>query len=87
VSSPAGQTQALFILTKYHSQRFEFIFTNLASSTGALLNVVQAVHKAYDNSRLYRELKLRGENIDAWGAHAACRADTQKTYALLAQVP
>ncbi len=48
------------MLTKFHQQRFEFIFTNLVKSTNQLLNVVQAVYKAYDNSRLYRDLKLRG---------------------------
>jgi hypothetical protein len=60
----AGQTQALYVLTKYHAQRFEFIFTNLVKSTNRLFNVVQAVFKAYDNSRLYREIKLRGTGRD-----------------------
>mmetsp|Transcript_12869 Transcript_12869/g.22725 ORF Transcript_12869/g.22725 Transcript_12869/m.22725 type:complete len:351 (+) Transcript_12869:249-1301(+) len=58
-----GETQALYLQTKYHSQRFEFVFTNLTKSTNQLLNIVQAVFKAYDNSRLYRDLKLRGAFI------------------------
>ncbi|MEW5303918.1 MAG: hypothetical protein WDW38_000017 [Sanguina aurantia] len=58
-----GQTQALFVLTKYNNQRFEFIFTTLVRSTNRLHATMQAVFKAYDSSRLYRDLKLRGALI------------------------
>ncbi|EFJ53283.1 Bardet-Biedl syndrome 5 [Volvox carteri f. nagariensis] len=58
-----GQTQSLFILTKYHTHRFEFVFTALADGADTLFSCVQGVFKAYDNSRLYRELKLRGAFI------------------------
>ena len=57
----AGKTQAIYVLTKFHNQRFEFIFTSLAKTTSQLLGTVQAVFKSYDASRLYRDLKLRGE--------------------------
>ncbi|GLC40971.1 hypothetical protein PLESTB_000961300 [Pleodorina starrii] len=58
-----GQTQSLYVLTKYHNNRFEFIFTAMADSTDTLFSCVQGVFKAYDNSRLYRDLKLRGALI------------------------
>ncbi len=58
--SHTGQTQSLYVLTKYHNQRFEFIFT-MEDSTDTLFSCVHGVFKAYDNSRLYRDLKLRGE--------------------------
>ncbi|KAJ9516543.1 hypothetical protein QJQ45_015098 [Haematococcus lacustris] len=57
---PAGSSEALFVSAKYHSQRFEFIFTSLATNASQLFSVVQAVNTAYNTSRLYRELKLRG---------------------------
>ncbi|KAJ9517004.1 hypothetical protein QJQ45_027357, partial [Haematococcus lacustris] len=58
-----GSSEALFVSAKYHSQRFEFIFTSLATNASQLFSVVQAVNTAYNTSRLYRELKLRGALI------------------------
>ena len=58
-----GKTQAVFVLTKFQSQRFEFIFTSLGKNTSGLFQTLMAVFKAYDNSRLYRDLKLRGESL------------------------
>ena len=58
-----GKTQAVFVLTKFQSQRFEFIFTSLGKNTSGLFQTLMAVFKAYDNSRLYRDLKLRGERL------------------------
>lgn len=58
-----GSSEALFVSAKYHSQRFEFIFTSLATNASQLFSVVQAVSTAYNTSRLYRELKLRGALI------------------------
>ena len=59
---PPGSTQSLYVLTKYHNQRFEFIFTATASesATDSLFASMQGVFRAYDSSRLYRDLKLRG---------------------------
>jgi len=61
----AGNVSALCLLTRHGSQRFEFIFTALAPGSGGpeLLAVVQGVSQAYEASRLYRELKLRGAVI------------------------
>mmetsp|Transcript_45498 Transcript_45498/g.99081 ORF Transcript_45498/g.99081 Transcript_45498/m.99081 type:complete len:349 (+) Transcript_45498:212-1258(+) len=58
-----GNTQALYVMTKYNDSRFEFVFTNLVRSSPRLFTTVQAVYRAYDTSRLYRDLKLRGAII------------------------
>lgn len=58
-----GATQALYVLTKYNGSRFEFIFTNLVRNSPRLFTTIQAVFRAYDTTRLYRDLKLRGAII------------------------
>lgn len=58
-----GSTQALYVMTKYNNSRFEFIFTNLVRSSPRLFTTVQAVYRAYDTTKLYRDLKLRGAII------------------------
>jgi Bardet-Biedl syndrome 5 protein len=58
-----GHTQALFVLTKYSGARYEFIFTNLVKNSPRLFSTVQTVYRAFDTSRLYRDLKLRGAII------------------------
>jgi Bardet-Biedl syndrome 5 protein len=60
-----GRTQALYVLTKFGGSRFEFIFTNMVRESPRLFTTVQAVHKAYESSRLYRDLRLRGAIIHA----------------------
>lgn len=57
-----GQTQALCILAKFNS-RYEFIFTSLVQNSPRLFTTVQAVLRAYQTSKLYRDLKLRGSII------------------------
>ncbi|KAG3274653.1 Bardet-Biedl syndrome 5 protein isoform X3 [Marmota monax] len=58
-----GQTEALFILTKCNSTRFEFIFTNLVPGSPRLFTSVIAVHRAYETSKMYRDFKLRSALI------------------------
>eukprot|EP00727_Mastigamoeba_balamuthi_P002455 m51a1_g12206 putative bardet-biedl syndrome 5 protein homolog (208) ;mRNA; f:3551-4405 len=58
-----GTTQALFVLTKFNNTRFEFVFTNLVPNSPRLFTTIQAVQHAYESSRLYRDLKLRGAII------------------------
>ncbi|XP_061404975.1 Bardet-Biedl syndrome 5 protein homolog isoform X2 [Lethenteron reissneri] len=58
-----GQTEALYILTKCNNTRFEFIFTNLVPGSPRLFTSVMAVHRAYETSKMYRDLKLRGALI------------------------
>jgi len=58
-----GTTQALYVLTKFNGSRFEFIFTNLVRNSPRLFTTIQAVFRAYDTTKLYRDLKLRGAII------------------------
>ncbi|OXA37942.1 Bardet-Biedl syndrome 5 protein homolog [Folsomia candida] len=54
-----GLTESLHILAKTKASRYEFIFTNLVIDNNRLFSVVLAVQKAYTQSRLYREIKMR----------------------------
>ncbi|XP_021011275.1 Bardet-Biedl syndrome 5 protein isoform X1 [Mus caroli] len=58
-----GQTEALYILTKCNTTRFEFIFTNLVPGSPRLFTSVIAVHRAYETSKMYRDFKLRSAVI------------------------
>lgn len=58
-----GPTLALYIMTKDNNSRFEFIFTSLVKNSPRLFTTIQAVLGAYETSKLYRDLKLRGSII------------------------
>ncbi|XP_072331990.1 BBSome complex member BBS5 isoform X1 [Scyliorhinus torazame] len=58
-----GQTEAVYILTKCNNTRFEFIFTSVVPGSPRLFTTVIAVHRAYETSKIYRDLKLRGALI------------------------
>ena len=58
-----GTTEALYVLTKCNNTRFEFIFTNLVPGSPRLFTSVIAVHRAYETSKMYRDLKLRAALI------------------------
>uniref|UniRef100_A0AAA9SNI1 BBSome complex member BBS5 n=1 Tax=Bos taurus TaxID=9913 RepID=A0AAA9SNI1_BOVIN len=58
-----GQTEALYVLTKCNSTRFEFIFTNLVPGSPRLYTSLIAVHRAYETSKMYRDFKLRSALI------------------------
>lgn len=58
-----GNSQALFVMTRFNATRFEFIFTNLVKNSPRLFTTVQAVFKSYETTKLYRDLKLRGAII------------------------
>ena len=51
------------MLTKFHTSKFEFIFTNFVRDSPRLFATIQTVFRAYDTSRMYRDLKLRGAVI------------------------
>lgn len=51
------------MLTKFHNSKFEFIFTNFVRDSPRLFATIQTVFRAYDTSRMYRDLKLRGAVI------------------------
>jgi Bardet-Biedl syndrome 5 protein len=58
-----GHTQALCVVAKFAS-RYEFIFTSLVKNSPRLFTTVQAVQRAYETSKLYRDLKLRGSVLN-----------------------
>ncbi|KAJ6649131.1 Bardet-Biedl syndrome 5 protein like [Pseudolycoriella hygida] len=59
LSKLRGTTQALYIFTSNHNSRFEFIFTNMSLSNGRHFSLIFDVYRLYQQSFLYRELKLR----------------------------
>lgn len=65
LSKLRGTTQALYILTSSHNSRFEFILTNMSADTTKQFSPVFAIYKLYQNSFLYRELKLRSAIVSA----------------------
>ncbi|CAG0895607.1 unnamed protein product [Darwinula stevensoni] len=55
-----GITEAVDLLTKMNGTRYEFIFTSLLPRGDPLLfAAITSLHKAYQSSGMYRELKLR----------------------------
>jgi Bardet-Biedl syndrome 5 protein len=54
-----GQTQSLYVSSKFSKHRYEFTFTYLVNESPRLFTTVTAVWKAYETSRVYRDLKLR----------------------------
>eukprot|EP01083_Nonionella_stella_P050328 133871_1 len=55
-----GNSEALFVMAKFGGTRFEFIFTSLIKKSPRLFTTVQSVFRAYETTKLYRDLKLRG---------------------------
>ena len=58
-----GNTQALYVMTKFQKSRFEFVFTSLVKNSPRMFTTVMSVHRSYDTTRLFRDLKLRGAII------------------------
>lgn len=58
-----GSVQALYLMTKFKASRFEFIFTSLVRQSPRLFTTVQSVVRAYETTKLYRDLKLRAAII------------------------
>ena len=63
LSKLQGSTEALLVMTKFQDSRFEFVFTNLVKDTPRLFTTVQSIFRAYDTTRIYRDLKLRAAII------------------------
>ncbi len=55
-----GVTQSLVVVFVFKQIRYEFIFTHLHQTSPRLFSSVQTVHRAYETSKLYRTLTLRG---------------------------
>uniref|UniRef100_A0AAF5RUY8 BBSome complex member BBS5 PH domain-containing protein n=2 Tax=Wuchereria bancrofti TaxID=6293 RepID=A0AAF5RUY8_WUCBA len=59
-----GQTESLYILAHHANARFEFIFTCINPSQTKQFTTVISIHRAYETSKLYRELKMRGALVN-----------------------
>ena len=59
-SRTRSTTQALYVLTKFSHSKFEFIFSHANRHLPRLFSTVQSLHNAFDTSRLFRDIKLRG---------------------------
>lgn len=59
LSKLRGTTQALYIFTSNNNARFEFIFTNMSMDHGRRFTLIFDVYRLYQQTFLYRELKLR----------------------------
>lgn len=60
-SKIVGTSVSICLSTRSNSNRFEFIFTDASSkSTAEIYSTISSITKAYDSSRLFRDLKLRG---------------------------
>ncbi|KAL0237458.1 hypothetical protein PCE1_000855 [Barthelona sp. PCE] len=55
-----GHTQALYILCRTTECNFQFIFTSIVPDSPRLFTTLQTVYRAFETSRAYRDLKLRG---------------------------
>ncbi|KAA6392312.1 MAG: hypothetical protein EZS28_012161 [Streblomastix strix] len=58
-----GNAQSLYVVTKYEGNKYEFIFTNFGADSPRLFTTAQTVVRAYETSRTYRDLRLRGSII------------------------
>ena len=72
--------EAVHVLTKFNKAQYEFIFTNLSAENFQLYSTILNVHRwvwlgdrailcsfacrAYETSKLYREVKLRGALLE-----------------------
>lgn len=54
-----GVSQALHLMCRHDSHRFEFVFTSLVQNSPRLFTTAQSVLRAYETTKLYRDLKLR----------------------------
>jgi Bardet-Biedl syndrome 5 protein len=58
-SKVAGETKGIYIKCKFNNNRFEFVF-NALTNTPQMFTSFQAIYRAYDSSRLYRDMKIKG---------------------------
>jgi Bardet-Biedl syndrome 5 protein len=59
-SRTRNAVQAIYVLTKFAHSKFEFIFSNENRHVPRLFSTVQSLFNAFDTSRLFRDIKLRG---------------------------
>ena len=59
-SNSQGSSQSLNIRSKFNQNRFEFIFATINHESPRIFTTFQTVCRAYESTKLYRDLKLRG---------------------------
>ncbi len=55
-----GEAKSLFLKCKFNNNRFEFIFTAVSNNSPQLFSTFNNLYRSFDNTRLYRELKIKG---------------------------
>ena len=55
-----GEGSSIVMMTRFNNSRFEFVFTTEADKTKQAVATLENLVRAYQGSRLYREVKLRG---------------------------
>ncbi len=60
-SKVSGESMALFIKVKFGNNRFEFVFNAVANTSPQLFNTFTYVIRLYEYTRLYRDVKLKGQ--------------------------
>ncbi|VDN05120.1 unnamed protein product [Thelazia callipaeda] len=59
-----GNAESLYLMAHFAKTRFEFIFTCIDPSQTKLFTTVISIHRAYETTKLYRLLKMRGAIIN-----------------------
>ena len=62
-SSNVGSIQSLHLRCKFTNSKFEFIFSSPLSDSQKMYSTYQAIFRSYEQTKLYRDLKLRGAII------------------------
>ncbi|KAI6187030.1 Bardet-Biedl syndrome 5-like protein [Aphelenchoides besseyi] len=59
-----GHAESLYLMARNATTRFEFVFTCANPSHTKLFTTVIGIHRAFETTKLYRELKMRGALVD-----------------------
>ncbi|KAI1721256.1 bardet-Biedl syndrome 5 protein [Ditylenchus destructor] len=61
-----GQAESLYIMSKgLSATKFEFVFTCINPSSTKLFATVIGIHRAYETSKMYREMKMRSALVNS----------------------
>ncbi|KAI6238253.1 Bardet-Biedl syndrome 5-like protein [Aphelenchoides fujianensis] len=59
-----GHAESLYLMARNATTRFEFVFTCMNPSHTKLFTTVIGIHRAFETTKLYRELKMRGALVN-----------------------
>ncbi|KAI6177798.1 Bardet-Biedl syndrome 5-like protein [Aphelenchoides bicaudatus] len=62
-----GHAESLYLMARNATTRFEFVFTCANPNHTKLFTTVIGIHRAFETTKLYRELKMRGALVDEDG--------------------